>query len=127
MRKEPSPCSDIFSLHPTFRNKLEAVLLDLQRQGICVLLTETWRSHSRQQYLYSLGRTQAGDLVTHDLHSLHEKGRAADLCFIKHTRATYHGPWKLVQQTAQKYGLTWGGTWPAPYTEKAHLQWEEEG
>lgn len=116
----PPACRDLGKLDPTFRRKLEAVVSDLAGHGYDLLITETWRSQSRQDYLYSLGRTRPGNKVTWTRKSYHQTGKAADVCFLKNKKATYTGPWSLVGKSAAAHGLTWGGTWKTP--DKPHLQ-----
>jgi peptidoglycan LD-endopeptidase CwlK len=117
---EPVACRDLNQLDPTFRHKLEAVIADLAGQGIHLLVTETYRSQARQDYLYSLGRTRKGNIVTWTTHSNHTGRKAADVCFLVHKKATYTGPWKFVGKVAAAHGLTWGGNWKNP--DKPHLE-----
>lgn len=119
--KEPPAIRILTELEPEFRRKLLAVVKDLAEHGVSIIITETYRSQARQDYLYSLGRTRPGKIVTWTTHSRHTSRRAADLCFLKNKKATYVGPWNLVGSAATAHGLTWGGTWKTP--DKPHLEW----
>ncbi len=60
----------------------EAALLFLQiaeDEGLEVVITETYRSQERQEYLYTLGRTAEGNVVTWTKNSEHTKRSAFDI------------------------------------------------
>jgi peptidoglycan L-alanyl-D-glutamate endopeptidase CwlK len=51
-------CRDIDKLEPRFMFKVIAFLADVRVKELGIFLTETFRSQSRQDYLYSLGRSR---------------------------------------------------------------------
>ena len=60
----------------------KAALLFLQiaeDEGLEVVITETYRSQERQEYLYTLGRTAEGNVVTWTKNSEHTKRSAFDI------------------------------------------------
>lgn len=60
----------------------EAALLFLEiaeDEGLEVVITETYRSQERQEYLYTLGRTAEGNVVTWTKNSEHTKRSAFDI------------------------------------------------
>lgn len=48
-------------------------------KGLNVMVTETYRTQERQDYLYSLGRTAKGSVVTWTRNSMHTKRNAFDI------------------------------------------------
>lgn len=69
-------------LHPLFRDPLERWLAAARAAGFRVQVYETHRTPTRQAYLYSLGRTRPGHVVTYTLDSSHLYGVAADLMVL---------------------------------------------
>jgi D-alanyl-D-alanine dipeptidase len=70
---------DLSKLEANFRSKVSAFLAEVGRE---IFVTEGFRTQQRQDYLYSLGRTQPGKIVTWTKESLHEKGKAIDIAFL---------------------------------------------
>jgi hypothetical protein len=50
-----------------------------RRYGYDIGVSETWRPKERQEYLYSLGRTRPGNIVTWTKNSRHTLGNAIDI------------------------------------------------
>ena len=79
---------------------------------INVLITETYRSQERQDYLYQQGRTRSGKVVTWTHNSRHTSRRAWDVCQnIKGKEYSDANFFKKCGEIAKKLGITWGGTW----------------
>lgn len=78
----PDALRDLGLLHPTvvrrFRDVLDALSAVLLPLGYKVLVTETYRTKARQDFLYTLGRTAPGKVVTWTTDSAHEYGYAID-------------------------------------------------
>lgn len=95
--------------------------------GHPIFATEGARTRERQEYLYALGRTLPGKIVTHAMpgQSLHEKGRAIDFAFEKPKGENiWSGPWEAVGALAESAGLVWGGRWSHP--DRPHVELKEE-
>jgi peptidoglycan L-alanyl-D-glutamate endopeptidase CwlK len=73
-----------------------------------VFLTETYRTKERQDYVYSLGRTIPGKVVTWVKHSLHQDGVAVDIGFKgAELYPKDIAKWQKVADTARALGLDW--------------------
>ena len=106
------------------RDRVEAFLRAAADAGFNILITETWRSSERQEYLYSLGRTQPGSIVTWTHQSAHMLGEAIDIVFVQNGKATYQGDWEGVARVGEANGLSWGGRWPV--ADKPHFQFNPQ-
>lgn len=91
------------------------------REGIHIVLTQTYRTAVEQQALYDQGRTKAGPIVTHAPpgYSWHEFRRAYDVAIASFQgdatpKNWYDGPWERVGALGEKCGLEWGGRWKHP-------------
>lgn len=114
------PYKKFDKLTPDMRVRAESFLQTLVSKGFHSIVTETWRSKERQEYLYSLGRTRPGRIVTWTLNSYHMTGEAFDIAFMIGSQLTYEGDWEAVGHIGEEHGLTWGGRWPTP--DKPHFQ-----
>ena len=72
-------CRDIKELNPLCEILLNKAIKEIKTEGINPLVVETYRSQSRQNYLYSQGRTVVGTKVTWTLNSIHTQRNAVDL------------------------------------------------
>lgn len=93
--------------------KLEA---GMAAAGAPIKRIETRRSLERQDYLWRLGRTLPGRIVTHaepgtSSHTPDEHGlaSAADYCFEGPEPFANHHPWALLGKMAEDLGMVWGG------------------
>lgn len=104
-------CKDMDELDPEFRTKLEAALKSAKIQGLDPVVIETYRSQTRQDYLYAQGRTRPGGKVTWTRNSKHKSRKAADVC--PRQGGTINWNWKagfnLWGEIAERFGLEWGG------------------
>ncbi|MFJ6265573.1 M15 family metallopeptidase [Lysinibacillus xylanilyticus] len=74
-------------------------------------ITETYRSQERQNYLYSQGRTQPGQIVTWTLNSNHKSSLAWDVA-VGPPQSLYDViTLSRIGAIARKLGITWGGDW----------------
>lgn len=105
-------------LYPDFRKKLEAVMAEAP--GGPWALVEGYRSQERQTYLYSLGRTRAGSIVTWmKTPRNHGAGLAADLV----PAAGYKAPrstWEGLRKVYLRHGLE-NPAWSKG--DLGHVQW----
>lgn len=111
-------------LHPILQYKLAYTIVRANGEGLCVKLFEGLRTYKRQDYLYSLGRTAPGFIVTNVKagYSRHNFGLAGDLVFFINGRWSwdYRLPWKELGDIGKEVGLTWGGDWK--FSDKPHFQ-----
>ena len=73
-------CSDINELTPLAQTACTLFLKKCEEKRLNVLITETYRSQERQDYLYEQGRTRSGKIVTWTHNSRHTSRRAWDIC-----------------------------------------------
>ena len=106
---------DIKELTPEAQKACNLFMAECKKQGLNVLITETYRSQERQNYLYEQGRTRAGNKVTWTTHSRHTSRRAWDIC--KNLKGHEYDDtlfFKKCGEVARKLGITWGGDWTSP-------------
>ncbi len=121
----------ITMLHP----ELQAIILkftaECKKQGLPVLVTETWRSKTEQDNLYAQGRTKPGNIVTNCKYpqSPHCWGVAFDFCRNIKGREydNKDGFFDKVGRIAEKmfdnteFDLFWGGDWKN-FVDKPHVE-----
>lgn len=115
---------DIISLLPKVQRLCAQFLAEAQKQGMPLILTQTYRTIEEQNALYAQGRTKPGKIVTNAKggQSLHNWRVAFDVCFLVGKKASYTGDWKKLGLIAQKLGLEWGGNWTS-FPDKPHFQY----
>ena len=114
-------CRDIKQLNPVAQKACNLFMEECKKAGLKVLITETYRSQARQDYLYAQGRTRAGNVVTWTKSSRHTSRMAWDIC--KNVKGQEYSDAKFFEQCgaiAKKLGITWGGTWSTP--DKPHFE-----
>ena len=110
-------CRDIGELTPEAKRACNLFMAECERQGLNVLITETYRSQERQDYLYAQGRTRAGKKVTWTKSSRHTSRRAWDICKnVKGAEYSDAGFFKKCGEIARSFNITWGGDWKTPDT-----------
>lgn len=89
-------------LYPPFKFLVELALDECHNKGLMAYVFEAYRFPERQAYLYSLGRTAAGNRVTwaRPGESLHQYGLAIDVVF---------------DSDPAKQGMQW--TWEGGYAD----------
>lgn len=105
-------CRDIKELTPQAQVACGLFMAECKKQGLNVLITETYRSQERQDYLYEQGRTRVGKVVTWTHNSRHTSRRAWDIC--KNVKGQEYSDSNFFKQCgiiAKQLGITWGGTW----------------
>ena len=108
-------CRSIGELTPNAQKACNLFIEECKRQGLPVLITETYRSQARQDYLYSQGRTRSGKKVTWTKSSRHTSRRAWDICKnVKGQEYSDNNFFKKCGAVAEKLGITWGGVWNTP-------------
>lgn len=107
-----SICKDISELTPNAQKACNLFLSECRERGLKVLITETYRSQQRQNYLYEQGRSRSGKIVTWTKNSRHTSRRAWDICQnIKGKEYSDSSFFKACGDIAKSLGITWGGTW----------------
>lgn len=115
MMNETKVCRDIGALSPVAQKACRRFLQECEKEGLPVLITETYRSQARQNWLYAQGRTRAGQVVTWTRNSRHTGRMAWDIC--KNVKGQEYADAAFFAKCgaiARKLGITWGGTWKTP-------------
>ena len=108
---------DISELTPKAQRACRLFLDECEKCGLKVLITETYRSQERQEYLYAQGRTRAGSIVTWTRNSRHTSRRAWDIAKnVKGQEYSDDNFFKACGAIAKKFGIIWGGDWGTPDT-----------
>lgn len=110
-------CREIGELTKNAQLACNLFMAKCKEAGLNVLITETYRSQERQDYLYSIGRTVSGAKVTWTLNSRHTCRRAWDICKnVKGQEYSDTAFFKACGAIANQLGITWGGIWSNPDT-----------
>jgi len=128
-------------LYPRFLEKLKDVQKEFNEQtGHRILIHETYRLPERQQWLYELGRTRKGRVVTNTLASTHFLGLSCDFVGDISPAPGIQGPydidWNKLGAIVLSKGLVWGGNFKSrdmvyvemrgPYTVKDLFEMVEQ-
>ena len=92
-------------------------------KGLNVMVTETYRTQERQDYLYSLGRTVEGSVVTWTKNSMHTKRNAFDIA--KNVAGHEYDDVDFFRQCAEiakSIGLEAGYYWEKGQQDMPHFQ-----
>lgn len=110
-------CRDISELTPQAQKACNLFMARCKARDLNVLITETYRSQERQNYLYEQGRSRSGKVVTWTKNSRHTSRRAWDICKnVKGQEYSDSGFFKACGDVAKELNITWGGTWKTPDT-----------
>lgn len=120
-----NPSRDLHQLNPIVKQNVELFLAFCKSKGLKVGISETYRSIERQDYLYSLGRTEKGAIVTNakgtSMSSYHQWGLAVDF-YQDHKGLEYECSFmEQIGMYAEQFGFEWGGRWKN-FKDVAHLQ-----
>ncbi len=114
-------CRDIKELSPLAQIACNLFLDECKKAGLNVLITETYRSQNRQNWLYEQGRTRAGNIVTWTKNSRHTSRLAWDICKnVKGQEYSDSAFFAKCGEVAKGLGITWGGIWSTP--DKPHFE-----
>lgn len=119
-------CKDLNELHPKVKELAQKLLEECKRQGLNIIVGETYRSVERQDYLYAQGRTRPGNIVTNakgsSMSSYHQWRLAFDI--FQNVRGAEYDKVILAKVGAigQKLGLEWGGSWSS-FADIPHFQY----
>lgn len=114
---------DINELDADTRRAALAFLQKCKEAGLDVKITETYRSQTRQDYLYAQGRTRPGKIVTWTRSSNHTNRRAFDICRNVKGREydDSDGFFRKCAEIGKSLGLNCGYFW-TKFQDKPHLQ-----
>ncbi len=121
---------DISRLRDDVEANCRAFLRRCEAEGLKVLVTQTVRDSEYQSYLYSLGRTVPGNIVTNAREpSFHSDaaGLAFDIC--KNVRGEEYsdiGFFLRCGAIGKDLGFSWGGDWES-FPDLPHFQWDAGG
>lgn len=113
--------------HPELQEKAIMLVNECNKQGLKVIIGETFRTVSEQNDLYAKGRTKPGNIVTYAVgssySSMHQWGVAFDIIRNDGKGAYYDddGWFTKVGKIGKALGLEWGGDWVSP-VDKPHFQ-----
>lgn len=130
MSNVTSTCRDISALTQKAQKACNLFMAECKKQGLNVLITETYRSQERQNYLYAQGRTRSGKVVTWTKNSRHTSRRAWDICKnIKGQEYSDSSFFKKCGAIAKQFNITWGGDWTTPDTPHFEISenWNYKG
>lgn len=121
-------CRDLNELHPYVKHLAEKLLAECKKQGLNIIVTETYRTVERQDYLYAQGRTRPGNIVTNakgsSKSSIHQWRLAFDICNNKRGDEYNRTILNKVGQIGKSIGLEWGGDWTS-FVDTPHFQYVE--
>lgn len=99
--------------------------------GITLRIVQGLRTFAQQQAIYNQGRTTPGAIVTKARpgQSYHNYGLAIDVVPVKAEKLHWEYDFHKLEPYAEKYGITWGGSWSTPDTDHFELKmghtWKE--
>lgn len=117
---------DLNELHPKVKELAQKLLDECKKQGLNIVVGETYRSVERQDYLYAQGRTRPGSIITNakgsSMSSYHQWRLAFDV--FQNIRGEEYNRIILAKVGAigQKLGLEWGGSWSS-FEDTPHFQY----
>jgi peptidoglycan LD-endopeptidase CwlK len=116
----------VAKLHPDVRELFVQFITECEDSlGICLRITQGWRSADEQQRLYEQGRTRPGKIVTNAAggHSYHNYGLAVDLAVVSADGAHIQWDYDMaaLKPYAGKYEIEWGGDWKS-IQDRPHFQ-----
>lgn len=115
-------CRDIEELDEETKNMCQKFLDLCRKEGLPVIVIETYRSQERQDYLYAQGRVREGPQVTWTKNSYHTSRRAFDIA--KDEKGNEFGDDEFFRRCAEigeGIGLEAGYFWK-DYQDKGHFQ-----
>lgn len=110
-------------VHHDLSHRLTFVYEEMVKLGFVMFVVEGVRTNERQAYLYSLGRSRPGQIVTYkdgerfrSNHQPHPDGMgyAVDSAFTpKEIKDpfSHRWPWEKFGELVESTGLLWGGRW----------------
>jgi peptidoglycan L-alanyl-D-glutamate endopeptidase CwlK len=114
-------------LHPKVKTLAEQFKSSCEKVGIDVLIYCTYRDKEKQDYLYSLGRTKKGTIVTNARggQSYHNFRCAFDFVPMLGGKPQWSDKslYAKCGEIGESLGLEWAGRWTGKLKETAHMQY----
>jgi hypothetical protein len=101
-------CKDLALLEPVFREQVKAIIADLAKRGIKVIIGETYRSKTRQALLFAKGVTKLKDV------GVHHFGLACDLWIMHNGQPDFEADYTVFGAPIKAQKLIWGNDWGTP-------------
>lgn len=115
----------IEDLHTKLQELCKKHIEACRKRGVEIQVTNTLRDAEYQAYLYSLGRTKPGSIVT-NMQQIgpHGFGLAYDIVPILNGKAVWGNNylWAVAGEEGKNLGLTWGGDWKS-IVDKPHFEY----
>ena len=117
-------------LHPDILDDAEKFILDTQKEGIELRVTDTYRTIEEQNELYKRGRDEDGNIIEGEErvtdvkggYSYHNYGLALDVVEIQDGVPVWNNPqWEKIGRIGEEKGFEWGGRW-RDIIDKPHFQ-----
>lgn len=114
-------CKDVAMLEPGTRAAVAALVAEAVQHGHDLRVLETYRSQTRQSYLFSRRATQLRTVGCHGY------GVAVDFgVFVKGVYQGANGPYVFLRDLARKHGLIsgqdWGHSHTGSFVDSGHVQ-----
>jgi hypothetical protein len=106
--KSPNRVADPTLLEPATRTLVETIIDAAKKQGIALMIFETYRSEERQLALFKQGATKLQTV------GVHHYGLACDLVKNINGEPSWKGSFDFLGQLAHGNRLIWGGDWGNP-------------
>jgi D-alanyl-D-alanine carboxypeptidase len=101
----PNRVADLDLLEPVTRDAVQQIVADAAKQGIKLMVFETYRSQQRQTELFNQGATKLRTV------GVHHFGLACDLVKDINGQPSWKGNFDFLKDLAENNGLIWGGDW----------------
>lgn len=116
-----SRISDINYLEPVTRAAVLAIIADAEKDGISLMVFETYRSQELQEIYYQKKVTKLKKV------GVHHYGLACDIVKVVNGNPSWDGSFDFLGELAKKHGLIWGGDWGEPgkkhsFVDSDHVQ-----
>ena len=115
---------DINDLHPALKRGYLELKKRMKELGYNIDCTQTYRDNEYQDFLYSQGRTEEGDIITYAKggKSMHNYRLAFDICKNKVGHEFDDDEFfEIAGKIWKKMGGEWGGSW-INFRDKPHMQ-----
>jgi hypothetical protein len=119
--KSKARIADMALLEPVTRKLVEEIVAEAVKDGMKLMVYETYRSQSRQTELFNKGASKLKTV------GVHHYGLACDIVKDVGGDPSWKGDWKFLGKLAKKYKLIWGGDWGNPgkktkFVDAVHVQ-----
>lgn len=118
------PSRDLNQLVPKVKELALKLIAECKKQGVPIIITQTYRSSEYQQELYNKGRSTKGSIVTNCKpgQSPHEYRVAFDVAIDIPDKLYDVKLLDKVGLIGEKLGLEWGGHFKS-FVDKPHFQY----